>query len=412
MIAHESRESEEEALIEQLVAAVRREPASYRDLNDLASAADVGQARLFELFRVYYHTTPADMLARLRVAAARRALLESSTSLSSIAGDVGFESVSAFHDHFRTYTAMSPGDYRRMREAPTFVLVLPEEYPAQRILGHLGRDQGSLTDRVEGATWISAVRLGVESGALVRVTIASRVAQCEVLHPAHLDAAVMERIHTHVVSGLGLSCDPLPFETQLEASPELAPLIEGQRGLRVSLIGDHFDGLVWVIVGQQITLSFAFTLRRRLIERVSREIAGGLFLPPAPHAVAELAEEELMRFQFSRAKAAYLIGAAQALVDGRLPLEQLAQKPVTQIERRLLALRGIGPWSAHYLLMRSYGFLDCVPVGDAGLTASLQRFFKLEQRPDKRATLALMEPFSPYRSLATFHLWQRLKSQA
>lgn len=67
----------------------------------------------------------------------------------------------------------------------------------------------------------------------------------------------MERIHAHVVSGLGLSCDPLPFETQVEASPELAPLIEGQRGLRIPLIGDYFDGLVWAITGQQITLSFA-----------------------------------------------------------------------------------------------------------------------------------------------------------
>lgn len=138
MIAHELRESEEEALIEQLVAAMRREPAGYRDVEDLVSAVGVGQTRLVELFRVYYHTTPADMLARLRVAAARRALLETSAALSSIAGDVGFESVSAFHDTFRNAMAMSPGDYRRMREAPTFVLALPEEYPAQRILGTLG----------------------------------------------------------------------------------------------------------------------------------------------------------------------------------------------------------------------------------------------------------------------------------
>jgi 3-methyladenine DNA glycosylase/8-oxoguanine DNA glycosylase len=145
-----------------------------------------------------------------------------------------------------------------------------------------------------------------------------------------------------------------------------------------------------------------------LIERVSQQIAAGWFLPPAPHAVAELAADELVGLQFSRAKAAYLIGAAQAALDGRLPLAQLAGRSATQIERLLLALRGIGPWSANYVLMRSYGFLDCVPVGDAGLTASLQRYFKLEQRPDKRTTLALMEPFSPYRSLATFHLWQRL----
>jgi AraC family transcriptional regulator, regulatory protein of adaptative response / DNA-3-methyladenine glycosylase II len=400
----------EEALIERLVAAMCREPAGYRDADDMASAAGVGQARLFELFRMYYHTTPADMLARLRVAAARRALLDSSATLAAIAGDVGFDSLPAFHDTFHDATAMSPADYRQMREAPTFVLALPKEYLAQRTLAHLGRDRGSLTDRVEGATWISTVRLGAERGALVRVAISPGQAQCEVLHPTHLDAAEMERVHGHVISGLGLRCDPLPFETQLAASPELAPLIEGQRGLRIPLIGDYFDGLVWAITGQQITLSFAYTLRRRLIERAGREVAEGMFTSPLPRAVAQLTEEELGRLQYSRAKASYLIGAAQAVVDGRLPLDQLAEKPVTQIERLLLALRGIGPWSAHYLLMRAYGFLDCVPVGDAGLTTSLQRFFKLERRPDKRTTLTLMESFSPYRSLATFHLWQRLNT--
>jgi AraC family transcriptional regulator, regulatory protein of adaptative response / DNA-3-methyladenine glycosylase II len=395
-------------MIEQLVAAVYSAPARYPDVAALGAAAGVEQATLVELFLLHYHTTPADMLARLRSAAARSALLESSASMTAIASDVGFESVSTFHQQFRKYTAMSPGDYRQMREAPTFTVALPKVYLAQRMLGYLGRDRDSLTDRVEGATWTSAVRLGAAAGVLVRVTIRPRLAQCEVLAPTQLDTAGMERVHTHVVSGLGLSYDPCRFEAQLAKSPELAPLIQGQRGLHIPLISDHFDGLVWAIIGQQISLSFAYTLRRRLIERVSQEIAAGWFVPPAPHAVAELAEDELVGLQFSRAKAAYLIGAAQAVLDGRLPLAQLVGRSVTQIERLLLALRGIGPWSANYVLMRSYGFLDCVPVGDAGLTRSLQRFFKLEQRPDKRTTLTLMEAFRPYRSLATFHLWQRL----
>ncbi len=94
----------EEALIEQLVAAVRAEPAAYRDVKALAAAAGVGQTKLFELFRQHYHSTPADMLVRLRVAAARSALLESSTSITAIAADVGFESLSAFHENFRKYS--------------------------------------------------------------------------------------------------------------------------------------------------------------------------------------------------------------------------------------------------------------------------------------------------------------------
>jgi AraC family transcriptional regulator of adaptative response / DNA-3-methyladenine glycosylase II len=58
-------------------------------------------------------------------------------------------------------------------------------------------------------------------------------------------------------------------------------------------------------------------------------------------------------------------------------------------------------------MMRHFGFLDCVPLGDTGLASGLERFFALDSRPDKRDQLALMSRFSPYRSLATFHLWQR-----
>ena len=82
------------------------------------------------------------------------------------------------------------------------------------------------------------------------------------------------------------------------------------------------------------------------------------------------------------------------------------------IERVLLATRGIGPWSAHYVTMRSFGFLDCVPLGDTGLTAGLKALFALDERPDWTRTLELMRQFIPYRSLATFHLWHRFGAAA
>jgi AraC family transcriptional regulator of adaptative response / DNA-3-methyladenine glycosylase II len=76
------------------------------------------------------------------------------------------------------------------------------------------------------------------------------------------------------------------------------------------------------------------------------------------------------------------------------------------VERTLLAIRGLGPWSVNYLMMRALGFADCVPLGDTGVTSGLQSLLKLEERPDIDATRRLMAMFSPYRSLATAHLWQ------
>lgn len=406
----------EEALIEGLSEGVRLDPGAYRGVSTMAAAIGVGATKLHDLCRTHFHATPADLLTRARVAAARTALLNGSRPVAEIAFEVGFESLSAFNENFARLSAMRPFDYRRLAEQPAFALVLPADYPVDRILRYLGRDPGSLTERVVDGVYTAAFRLADgpegDSHALVRVTFEPGVARCELLSGDVARPAAMEILHRHLLGALGLAIDPSRFESQVLATPELAPLVEGQRGLRVPLIADPFDALVWAITGQQITLAFAYRLRRRLIERVSAEIGEGLFAPPSPEAVARLEPEDLAALGYSRAKAGYLVGAARSVVDGRLPLAALAGTSATRAERTLLAVRGIGPWSAHYLMMRGFGFLDCVPLGDTGLASGLERFFALPSRPTKRDQLALMRRFSPYRSLATFHLWQRHGSAA
>lgn len=95
----------------------------------------------------------------------------------------------------------------------------------------------------------------------------------------------------------------------------------------------------------------------------------------------------------------------------RNPLARLNPRPYPLI-MRLTAVRGIGVWSARYIMMRGYGFEDCVPVGDAALERSLMRAFSLQQRPDHQQTESLMARFSPFRTLATFYLWQSLSEVA
>ncbi|MGH9173559.1 MAG: helix-turn-helix domain-containing protein [Vicinamibacterales bacterium] len=395
-----------ETLVEGLVAGIALDPGAYRNAGNLAAAAGVSQTKLHELFRAHYHTTPAELLARVRVATARRMLLHGTRPVAEIAFEAGFESLSAFNENFRKYTATTPARFRRLLEEPSFELTLPEDYPLARILTYLGRDRNSLTERIDGQTCTIAWRVGDEP-ALVRITFEDSLARCEVVVPSGPGPELIEELHGRVLATLGLTVDPLRFEAQVLGSPELAPLIDGQRGLRVPLIADPFDGLTWAIVGQQINLPFAYLLRRRLIELTGEPVGEGLYAPPSAETVAGLESEALLPLSFSRAKAGYLIGAARSVVDGRLPLDALAGSSATRIERTLLAVRGIGPWSAHYLMMRHYGFLDCVPVGDTGLTSGLKQFFALDERPGRVETLALMGRFSPYRSLASFHLWQR-----
>jgi AraC family transcriptional regulator of adaptative response / DNA-3-methyladenine glycosylase II len=151
-----------EALVEGLVAGMALDPGAYRNLSALTAAADVGASKLHELFRTHYHTTPAEMLARLRVVAARRMLLHGQRPVAEIAFEVGFESLSAFNENFRKYTAMTPAKYRRLPDEAVFELTLPDDYPLARILAYLGRDRNSLTERVEGAAPARAGDVGVD----------------------------------------------------------------------------------------------------------------------------------------------------------------------------------------------------------------------------------------------------------
>jgi AraC family transcriptional regulator of adaptative response / DNA-3-methyladenine glycosylase II len=101
-----------------------------------------------------------------------------------------------------------------------------------------------------------------------------------------------------------------------------------------------------------------------------------------------------------------VVTTARVVAEGKLDLAALRTMSATRAERTLLAIRGLGPWSVNYLMMRSLGLPDCVPLGDTGVTSSLKSLFNLEERPDLDATRRLMGMFSPHRSLATAHLWQ------
>ncbi len=287
----------------------------------------------------------------------------------------------------------------------TFDIQLPRTYPREIILGYLGRDPQSLTEQRQGNHWRGAFNLAGRP-AVVTVELLPRIARCGVESSGRLTVAVEREAELKLKRRLGLHLDPKPFEKQVLADPALAPLVAGRRGLTIPQVAEPFEAVLWAIVGQQVNLTFARTLMRRLVELAGEPAGGGLSTVPSPEAVAALPREILLERQFSRAKVDYLLGVSATLARGEVSLEALAAGPADSAERTLLALRGLGPWAVNYLMMRGLGFADCVPWGDTGLATGLERFFGLTSRPSRGETQALMEPFRPYRSLATFHLWQ------
>ena len=398
--------------IETLVGEVRADPAAFPNVRAVVRRSGFGPTRVFELVRQHYHSTPAEVLLRARLARIKADLVATDRPLTQLAGEAGFASLSVLHAHFRDKFGLTPAAYRGLRSAARFTLILPTGYPLPYLRRALSRDPQSVSERWTGDVYEVAVECPPRpkegqtafEPAVLRLDFSATPSVQVSLSPFG-DAI---RAHQLAVGLLGLEQDAAAF-ARFAKRLGFGRLVAGRPQLRVSQTVSVFEGLMWAIIGQQINLPFAFALRRRLFELVGRPI-DGLFAAPTPAAVGALTVEQLRAVQFSRQKAEYLIGAARRVADGSLDLEGLRQQSATRAERSLLGLRGLGPWSVNYLMMRSLGYPDCLPLGDTGVTSGLKHLFQLEERPDADATRRLMAVFSPYRSLATSHLWQLLQS--
>lgn len=384
--------------IETLVAEIRATPEKFADARAVVRRSGFGATRLFELFRQHYQTTPADLLLRARLVAAKQRLLANDQGLVEIAAEAGFESQSVFHDQFRKLNGLTPASYRELRHARAFSIALPDGYPLGYFRRALSRDTQSVTERMDGDNYTAAVQLST-GPAILTLHLAPETVRVE------MDNSGAAEAHALAVGLLGLDQDAAAF-ARLARKLGLSRLVAGRPELRIAQTPSVFDGLLWAIIGQQINLAFACVLKRRLIERTGERLHNGLFAPPTPAAVAALEPADLIPLQFSRQKADYVVATSRLVADGKLDLDALRTMSATRAERTLLAIRGLGPWSVNYLMMRALGFPDCVPLGDTGVTSGLQAALKLDERPDIDATRRLMTVFSPYRSLATAHLWQ------
>jgi AraC family transcriptional regulator of adaptative response / DNA-3-methyladenine glycosylase II len=145
--------------VEALVAEIRADPAAFPDARAIVRRSGFGATRAFELFRLHYHTTPADLLLRARLDLAKHRLLTTAAPLAEIAFAVGFDALSSFHENFRQLNGLTPAAYRELRTGRTFTIDLPKGYLLPYLRRALSRDIHSVTERLVGDTYTSAVQL-------------------------------------------------------------------------------------------------------------------------------------------------------------------------------------------------------------------------------------------------------------
>lgn len=185
------------------------------------------------------------------------------------------------------------------------------------------------------------------------------------------------------------------------------------RGLRVVGIHSLWECLSWSIIGQQVSVASAFATRSRLalycearVEWQGKSYEGF----PTPEAVLSLTPEELRACGLSKQKAEYLQGLAQELLLEYLSESLLSETDPGVIRARLLEIRGIGPWSVEYAMLRVHGDPDACPLEDIGLRNALAREYRLGRQATLEETRRITDAWRPFRGYATFYIWHTLLS--
>lgn len=207
-----------------------------------------------------------------------------------------------------------------------------------------------------------------------------------------------ERAHAAktVRSWLDLDAMPAAIAAALGADPIIGPLIAARPGLRVIGYVDGFEGAAMTVIGQQVSLAAARTFAGRFVASFGEPGPEGWRAFPTPHAVAARAAEDIQRaVGLTGARARTLHALAEACASG---LHIGPGADPAEVRAKLLALPGIGAWTADYLAMRALGERDAFPAGDL----VLQRALGVRS---VREVAAIAERWRPYRAYASFHLW-------
>lgn len=261
-------------------------------------------------------------------------------------------------------------------------------------------------ERIDGANYLRSVR-NHATGAHVLLD----------LHHDEADHAIVARtrpalpaaeIRALVDRAFDLTADLSAFAKLASKDKLLKPMLKARPFLRLPQLLDPFEGMIRAILGQQVSVVGASTMTDRLVRAFGTELGAvegqaPLFGFPDPGKLADAGADTLRTIGLTTAKAATLHGVSHALATGNIDLDALRGAPTELAEATLIALPGIGPWTAHYVRMRALGDRDAFPAADLGVLKAMAI-----AGVDKRDIIARAEAWRPWRAYATLHLWESL----
>ena len=217
----------------------------------------------------------------------------------------------------------------------------------------------------------------------------------------------------------GLNDDAEDLHASMASDRDMAPLLERFGELRIVRAPDLYEALLVAVIGQQVSVRAAQSIRRRLMQNLGTRVTVGNapgqedhYLYPTARQLIKVGELGLREQGLSRQKSAYLLEIAHRAATGELDRDAFATLSDEDVLRRLCEIKGVGRWTAEIALMRGLGRNDVFAAGDLGLQVAVQELRGMRKRPSEKALRKIAERWKGWRSYAAFYLWMTLQSRA
>ncbi len=367
------------------------------DMDELAARLGVGARHLRRLFADHLGASPHAVANTHKLHFARKMLEETRVPVVDVAYASGFRSVRRFNDAFRATFRAAPSEVRKKGARGEELIVLRLAYRGplawRELLAFLGARATPGVEEVVGDAYRRTFDAG--GGAVGRLEV----------RPRSGDDALELRLDVPAVAPLyglvqrarrlfDLDVDPRAVARVLGRDPVLRRSVRARPGLRVPGAWDGFELAVRAILGQQVTVAGATTLAGRLAAAFGARVPEGALAPALTHifpTARALATAKVERIGLPKARADAIRALARA-VEGGLVLEPGTEEATTAA---LMAIRGVGPWTAAYVAMRALGATDAVPDTDLGLRRTL----------GTHDVAARAEAWRPWRAYGAMHVW-------
>lgn len=375
-------------------------------VDQLAGRVGIGERQLRRLFQQHLGASPNAVAQNRRTLFAKQLITDTSLPMAEIALAAGFGSIRRFNATFQQLYGRPPSRLRRARggamgEAVVLRLGYRPPYDWAGIAGFLGARAIPGVELVRDGSYARSITLGGASGS-ISVRPAPRGEAALIATIRFPDLAALPAIVARIRRIFDLGANPALIGEHLGADPHLARLVAARPGLRVPGAWDGFELAVRAILGQQITVAGATKLAGKLVARYGTPLAepadGLSHVFPPPERIAEA--DPALELGMPRSRGAALSRMARAAADDPQLFDP--GRDLDEAIARLVALPGIGEWTAQYIAMRALREPDAFPAADIGLMRAMATE---AGRPTAKELLAHAAAWRPWRAYAALHLW-------